>query len=240
MVEIGCLANFNFTYKSEIEFANNNNFKLVQIWYDKNGILLSKDHDPIKSISDSRFPAIIHAVLDINEFDEHIPRILENLKLLGHRELIIHPVCKSENYTESTIQKLSQKVEFAYVKLSKAGISLYIENNSKLDPLLNTPEEVDFLFQENPGVKFILDVAHIQDYDHLNAMVKSKFPEMLHVADKHFNIIHEHLPIGEGEIDFKYIFSNSLKEFRGKIILEIIQSKDDIIRSREKLEEVLQ
>jgi len=239
VIEIGCLANFNFTYRSEIDFARKNNFKLVQIWYDKNGISLLKDIDPVKSIKTAHFPAVIHAVLDINEFYEHVPRILEILKALDHDELIIHPVCKSEEYTDSTIAKLSKNVKFSYDLLSQSGISLYIENNSKLDPLLNTPEEVKFLFQENPNVKFILDVAHIKDYDHLEAMVKSKFPEMLHVADKHFDVIHEHLPIGEGELDFKYIFSSSLKGFQGKIILEIVQSKEDVINSRIKLEKVL-
>lgn len=239
MIEIGCLANFNFTYRSEIEFAVKNNFKIVQIWYDKNGLSLPKDQNPINTILRINFPAIIHAVLDINEFEEHVPKILEILRELGHSELIIHPVCKSDDYSNSTIQKLSQKVQFTHEILSEFDIQLYVENNSKLDPLLNTPEEVSLLFNENPAVKFILDIAHIQDYEHLDLLVKAKFPEMLHVADKHFHIIHEHLPIGEGELDFKDIFSNSLKGFNGKIILEVIQSKDDIIRSRDKLVEAL-
>jgi len=239
LIEIGCLANFNYPYKSEIDFAIENNFKLVQIWYDKNGISLLKDQDPIDIIRAIKFPAIIHAVLDINDFDAHIPRILKILVELGHSELIIHPVCNSEEYTDSTIEKLSQKVKSAFKKLNELGITLFIENNSKLDPLLNTPEEVNYLFQENPEVKFLLDIAHIQDYSHFEAIVNSKFPEMLHVTDKHFRITHEHLPIGDGEMDFKYIFSNSLKGFKGKIILEVIQSKDDIIRSKAKLEEIL-
>ena len=84
MIEIGCLANFNYPYKSEIDFAIENNFKLVQIWYDKNGISLLKDQDPIDIIRAIKFPAIIHAVLDINDFDAHIPRILKILVELGH------------------------------------------------------------------------------------------------------------------------------------------------------------
>lgn len=62
-------------------------------------------------------------------------------------------------------------------------------------------------------------------------------PKILHVADRHFEVIHEHLPIGQGNIDYKYIFTNILNEFDGKIILEIIQSSKDIIASKAKIEE---
>lgn len=40
--EIGCLARFNNPYEEEVEFATKNNFKLIQVWYDKDGI---KNHD---------------------------------------------------------------------------------------------------------------------------------------------------------------------------------------------------
>lgn len=233
MIEIGCLANFNNFFSKEVEFALKNNFKILQIWYYKNGIALRKDKDPIKTIKDSNFPSIIHAVLDINEFEEHIPKLIKILNKLYHTNIIIHPICKSEKLSIHTIKKLSAKVTYAYKEFFSNQISLYIENNSKLDPIFSSSEEIEFVFRSNPNVKLILDIAHIDNYDHLKKIVQIKMPEMLHIADKHFDIVHEHLPIGEGELDFKLIFSQILQGFNGKIILEIIQSKDKIISSRD-------
>lgn len=235
MIKIGCLANFNFPYKSEIDFAKENNFDLVQIWYDKNGISLGKDENPMESIKSNNCPAIIHAVLDINEFDEHVPKLIKLLKYFKHKELIIHPVNKSEKLTSETIKKLSNKISFAYELLSKLNIDLYIENNSKLDPIFNTVDEITYIFEQNPDVKFILDIAHIESYKQLKDIVDVKLPEMLHIADKHFDIIHEHLPLGDGELDFRMIFSEILNKFDGKIILEIVQSKEAILSSRDIL-----
>jgi sugar phosphate isomerase/epimerase len=64
-------------------------------------------------------------------------------------------------------------------------------------------------------------------------MVSIKTPKILHIADKHFNIIHEHLPIGYGEINFKYIFDKVLCNYDGKIILEIVKENSDIIKSKD-------
>lgn len=239
MIEIGCVANFNIPYSSEIEFVRENNFELVQIWYDKDGIALYGSVNPMELIKSFPYPSIIHAVLDINEFVEHIPKLYKILKELGHKELIIHPVCKSETYSKCSIETLNRGVSYAYEMLTPLDITIYIENNSRLDPLLHTAEEVAYLFDNNPGVKFILDIAHIRDYDHLKTLVDAKFPEMLHVADKHFDVLHEHLPIGQGELNFSYIFERVLKEFRGKLILEITQSREDLIRSKEIMEELL-
>lgn len=64
-------------------------------------------------------------------------------------------------------------------------------------------------------------------------------PKILHVTDKHFNVIHEHLPIGHGEMNFKYIFDEILCNYEGKIILEIIKENTDIIKSKEIIESLL-
>ena len=45
--------------------------------------------------------------------------------------------------------------------------------------------------------------------------------------------------IGQGEIDFNYIFNNVLRAFNGKIILEVIQSDEAVITSRDKIRSIL-
>ncbi|MCB2299259.1 sugar phosphate isomerase/epimerase family protein [Clostridium tagluense] len=237
MMQIGCLARYFNPYKEEVEFAQNNNFEFMQIWYDSNGIALKKDLNPIEIIKEYDFPTIIHAVLDINEFEEHVPKLIEILKYLGHHELIIHPICKSEEITTQTIYKLSDKVSFALGELSKENITLYLENNSRLDPIFNQPTELEIMFGQNPTLQFLLDIAHIDSYEHLKSMITIKMPKMLHIADRHLEVIHEHLPIGQGNIDFKHIFANILKDFHGKVVLEIVQSSSDMISSKTRIEQ---
>jgi sugar phosphate isomerase/epimerase len=161
------------------------------------------------------------------------------LVFLKHKELIIHPICESEEITADTIYKLCGKVSFALERLSEQGITLYLENNSRLDPIFNTPKEIAIILNNNPNLEFLLDVAHIESYEHLNEIVAVRMPKALHIADKHFDVIHEHLPIGEGEINYGFIFTNALREFEGKIILEVIQSESAIIDSRDKILEAL-
>lgn len=160
------------------------------------------------------------------------------MKQLGHTELIVHPICENEPITMKTIEELNQKVKYALNMLEPQGITLYLENNSKLDPVFTDFNEIDYIFRENPTLEFILDIAHVDDLGTLEKMVQIKRPKVLHVADRHFNIIHEHLPIGQGEINFEYVFQNILKKFEGKIILEIL-GDDEIIESKERLVDVM-
>lgn len=92
------------------------------------------------------------------------------------------------------------------------------------------------MFNNNPKLEFLLDLAHINDYEVLKQIVKVKMSKVLHIADRHFDVIHEYLPIGQGDIDFEYVFSNILTGFQGKVILEIIQSEEDIINSKQGIE----
>ena len=236
-MQIGCLARYFNPYEEEVIFAKNNNFQFMQIWYDRNGIALKRDLNPIETIKKFNFPTIIHAVLDINEFEEHVPKLIEILKYLGHNELIIHPICKSEEINPKTIYKLSEKVSFALKELEKENITLYLENNSRLDPIFNELNEIEIMFSANTNLQFLLDVAHIDNYEHLKSMIKIKMPKILHIADRHLEQIHEHLPIGQGNIDYEYIFTDILNEFDGKIVLEIVQSSEDMLNSRAKIEE---
>ncbi|WP_373600205.1 TIM barrel protein [Paraclostridium bifermentans] len=240
MVEIGCLARFFNRYEDEVEFAKDNGFKLMQLWYDNRGMSMHPyDEDFIKTINKYKFPTIIHAVLDINEFYEHIPKLVDILKKLEHKELIIHPVCKNEPIDENTLYKLDKSIKFALKLLEPEDITLYLENNSKLDPIFTDPSEIEFIFKANENLEFLLDIAHIDNYEHLKAMVDIKMPRLLHITDSRFSVIHEHLPIGYGDIDFEYIFENVLSNYKGKIILEIVNEDKDIIRSKEIIEKII-
>lgn len=237
MIKIGCLARFFNRYEDEVIFAKENKFDFMQLWYDNKGLCLHEDDKEfIDTINKYKFPTIIHAVLNINEFKEHVPKLLDILNKLNHKELIIHPICENEAIDEKTIYKLDESIKYALDILVPNSITVYLENNSKLDPIFTDTYEIEKIFNQNKELEFLLDIAHIDNINHLQEMIAIKKPKILHIADRRFNVVHEHLPIGNGDIDFQYIFSNLLREYNGKIILEIVNSDLDIINSKKIIE----
>lgn len=240
MIQIGCCARFFNKYEDEVKFAIDNSIDFMQLWYDKDGLGLHKNKEPKANvIREQGFPTIIHAVLDINEIEEHIPILLDYVKFLGHKELIIHPICISEEITDETIYKLSDKISYALGHLRKYNITLYLENNSLKNPIFTSKRELEIMFSKNNDLELLLDIAHIQSYEHLCDLVAVKYPKILHIADKHFDVIHEHLPIGLGELDYNNIFNNIVKDFKGKIIVEIVDSDKDIIDAMEYINTII-
>jgi len=95
------------------------------------------------------------------------------------------------------------------------------------------------MFTKNHDVELLLDIAHMDSYEHLKEIVRIKKPGILHIADKHFNVVHEHLPVGKGEIDFQMLFKEILNDFDGKIIFEVVDEDEEIIRSKEIIESII-
>lgn len=240
MVQLGCLARFFNRYESEVKFAKENKFSFMQLWYDNRGLCLHEDDKEfIDTINRYNFPTIIHAVLNINEFKEHIPKLLDIMNKLNHKELIIHPICENEEINKEILDKLDKSIKYALNILTPNGITLFLENNSKLDPIFTGANEIEKIFSQNKDLEFLLDIAHIDNMNHLQEMINIKKPKILHVADRHFNLVHEHLPLGQGDINFQYIFSNLLPEYDGKIILEIVNDDLDIINSKNIIESLI-
>jgi sugar phosphate isomerase/epimerase len=88
-------------------------------------------------------------------------------------------------------------------------------------------------------VELVLELAHIDNYDHLQQIINIKYPKCLHIADKHFSVKYEHLPIGKGDLDFQRIFSKYLTHFEGRIILEITEDDVTVADSKDKIREAL-
>lgn len=240
MIQFGRSIRWYNDYDEEVEFCRHHGFDFLQIWYIKGDLALDQVSAPkAQKVKEAGFPTIIHAVLDIHEFEEHVPKIIDILNYLEYKELIIHPVYESETITAQSIYKLSEKVGKACELLKAQGIKLYIENNSRLDPINYTAEELAILFGQNKEAELLLDVAHIDSYEHLEEILKIRKPHLLHVADKHFDVIHEHLPLGQGDMDYGLIFDSYLKDFEGRIIFEVVAEDDEIIRSKKALQSIL-
>ena len=237
MIEFGRSLQWKNNYMDEVAFSIANGFDFMQIWHFKGELEIDNVIEPKEYfLRDVGYPLIIHALLDISKFDERTPEILRIVKFLGHKELIIHPICHSEPITDDTIRKLADKVASALEIFNAEGITLFLENNSKLDPIHYKTEEIAYMFSMNPTLELLLDVAHTDNYEHLRDIVSIKMPKILHIADRHFDVIHEHLPIGDGEVDFKHIFTEFLPGFDGKVILEIFGQDQTIIHSKELIQ----
>jgi len=241
MIEYGRSARWYNNYGDEIGFCKKYGFDFMQIWYKNGGLEFDKLPNPKeKAILEADFPVIIHAVFEIGDYEKYDKDLLRVLKFLGHSEVIIHPVCKPSLVSQESIYKLSECNKKITEMFSDEEITVYIENNCKLVPLNYTPEELRIIFGSSPKTELLLDIAHIDHYGHLQELINVKFPKCLHIADKHLTDIHEHLPIGHGELDYKIIFSDYLKDFDGKIIFEVVTDHDDeIINSKTAIQEMI-
>lgn len=135
------------------------------------------------------------------------------------------------NYRGEVEFSESNKFDFMQIWFKKGDLIL--------DKINYTPNDLKVVFDRNPDVELLLDIAHIDDYKHLQEILEVKFPKCLHIADKRFSEAHEHLPIGEGDLDFELIFQNYLKGYDGKIIFEVVDTDEKIIRSKNIIQSIL-
>lgn len=240
MIEYGRSIRWFNNYREEVELSERNKFDFMQIWFVKGELALDKVFSPKEQyVLNSKFPVIIHAVYDINDYDKYNEELIRILKYLNHNEVIIHPVCETIPIDSHTIYTLAENIYKTNQLLKENNIRLYIENNSVIDKINYTPEDLKIVFDRNPDVELLLDIAHIDDYNHLQKILEVKFPRCLHVADKRFSVEHEHLSIGQGNLDFKLIFQNYLKGYDGKIIFEVVDTDEEIIKLKAIIEKIL-
>ena len=233
MIEYGRSVRWLNDYKDEVEFSKLNKFDFMQIWFKDGELVLDKVATPKeKYILDSEFPVIIHALYDINDYAKYNNELIRILKYLKHKEVIIHPVCKTIPIDAEATNTLADNIYMMNQLLKANGIKLYIENNSVVSKINYTPDDLKIVFDKNPDVELLLDIAHIDDYMHLQKIIEVKFPKCLHVSDKHFSVGHEHLPIGHGDINFELVFQNYIKGYDGKIIFEVVDTDEEIIKSK--------
>ncbi|WP_346938664.1 sugar phosphate isomerase/epimerase [uncultured Clostridium sp.] len=241
MIEYGRSIRWFNNYKDEIKFSESHKFDFMQIWFRNGELELDKVSFPKEEyIMNSKFPVIIHALYDIDDYDKYNKELVRILKYLNHKEVIIHPICKSHLINSQTINVLADNIYKTNQLLKKNNIKLYIENNSVISKINYTPSDLKIIFDRNPDVELLLDIAHIDDYDHLEEILKVKFPKCLHISDKRFDVEHEHLPIGQGELDFRLIFQKYLKGYDGKIIFEVVDTDEEIYESKNIIENIIQ
>lgn len=240
MITIGRTIRWYNNYIDEVNFCKENGFDFIQIWFKDGQIVLDNIPEPkIEYIKKIGFPVIYHAVFTPADFDLYGDTLLDMVEFLCDTEVIVHPVYDKTLVTDKTELELVEKaVEFSR-KAKNRGITWYLENNSVIDKFHYKREELQMLYDADSYVEQLLDIAHIDNYEHLKEIIDVKYPKCLHVAGKHFNKEHEHLSLTQGDIDYNLVFKQHLQDFDGRIILEVVDTDQEIIRSREIIEKAI-
>lgn len=98
-------------YNKEIQFSITNKFDFMQIWFLKGELILDKVSKPKEQfVLNTKFPVIIHAVYDIDDYEKYNKELLRILKYFGHKEVIIHPICESIPIDNHTIYTLADNI----------------------------------------------------------------------------------------------------------------------------------
>ena len=58
---------------------------------------------------------------------------------------------------ENTLDKLDKMIKFTLDIYRPNGITVFLENNSKLDPIFTDTYEIEKIFRQNEELEFILD-----------------------------------------------------------------------------------
>lgn len=229
MISYGRSIRWYRDYREEAAYTLASDYDFMQIWFQQGKLLLDKiEGEPVAEIIKAGCPVIIHALMDFDDYEVYMEDLMRYLIRLNHNELIIHPICTTEPINQQTMDKLCEKLNGVAKQLKRIDVKLYVENNSVIDPINYKCEDLQKLYK-NKDVHFLLDVAHIDSYEHLEQILNIRMPEMLHLSDKHMVEEHEHLPIGEGDLDFNLIFNSYLKDFNGKIIFEVIHNDNQVL-----------
>lgn len=234
MISIGRGIRWYNNYLDEVDFCVKYGFDFMQIWYKDGDLLIDNIPYPkVEYVKKVGFPVIIHAVFDPIDFEVFGNDLLDKVEYLEMKEVIIHPVSKKSSVNTDTQNQLVTQAILFSEKARKKGITWYLENNSVVDGFHYQPDDIKKVYDSDNYVEQLLDVAHIDNYEHLSEIIKVKFPKCLHVAGKHFAVSHEHLSLSQGDINYTTVFTRYLPNYDGRIIFEIDGTDDEIAVSKE-------
>lgn len=102
------------------------------------------------------------------------------------------------------------------------GFYFGLEHNETGQQLFASPETIMLALDQTPGLGFVWDLNHSPSEHVASYLELVPRMSMLHLADSMLPELNQHLPIGQGNIDFGYILGELHRRgFRGPGILEI-------------------
>ncbi len=247
MLRIGRnLRDLDCPIKDELAFSYNSKFDIVQLWYKQGKIDAVYEKDVLKLLNTTPMKTIIHAAFDINDFNNYEDDLIDKLLKLNHKELILHPMIKTAEVNKKTAEILEEKVLKLLNRLNDYNITVYVENNHKdMKCFYTLTQWKNFFKKAPPNTELLIDVVHVlygDNYEYLKKLVSIKRPKALHIADTIKGRIgnkHLHLPIGKGIINFDKIFNEIIPNYNDLIILEIKNTDQNILKSRDILKDII-
>jgi sugar phosphate isomerase/epimerase len=238
MIRYGFNVANSIRFADEDSFALANGFDILQLGFDRR-CLSVHDLDGLHSVEKSRVNTILHVSVGLDEFDGVLAPALELARSLGHHDMIVHPIAGKSQVGHPS-KALVSAAKHWVPAFAEHGITIHFENNSRLESVLQSVDDARLLFATCPTAGFLLDIAHMDDYAHLQNLAGVKMPGFLHVADRRLEQIHEHLAVGKGNIDFSRVFTRCLHGFEGTVIFEVPWDAEARGSSKRAIERICQ
>jgi len=169
-----------------------------------------------------------------------IERDLLIFSLLGAQKANVHPFLQAPLHTTRWIRETNIAAFRRLLDRAKElGLKLMLENSP---PHFNTPRDLSMVFAAVPELGLHLDVGHanLETEHNLTVELASLFADRLehvHFSDNNGGSLDLHLPLGVGNIDWKWIV-HILKRvgYDGTITLEVFaHDREYLLMSRDKL-----
>jgi len=231
----------------DLNFAAKNGFAYYEIASRKNFDLKPEVIKKSKQISEKYNISLNFHIPYFLEISSYIPGISEEVlkfakkeidlaKKLGAKIITIHSGYKEAVLDENfkvCVKNLKEIVKFG----RKSGIKIGLENSTLLSRgLCVTPEEILRVINLLKNLKAVFDIGHANTagFNPVEYFKKIKNKTIdIHIHDNNGKS-DEHLPIGEGNINFLKFFKECKKSnYYGPFILEVFPHKN-VLKSREK------
>ncbi len=168
---------------------------------------------------------------------------------LAPRKVVLHPPYiggLGPLVMEHSMALALESLEILFAEAARLGLTVCLENMFPKYPGWIDPGDFVPLFERFPALELTLDVGHA----HIGSKRDDRILSFIHTFGRRIGHVHvsdnrgkadEHLPVGDGTIDFEKILK-ALKRagYEGALTLEIFSSnRHDVKRSRNRIEGLL-
>lgn len=170
---------------------------------------------------------------------DHIKRCIENAHILGAE--VVESVTGKPLIIEDEREKAWERTREAYIELSavlkNSGVKIGIENEQAnvIETIDDTLRMLKELGSTHIGALLDLGHANMESYMTVSDAIRKLSSWLVHMhADDNDGLVHRHLPIGEGGINWE-VAIKTVKEigYKGWISVEMEMVKDPIAASYE-------
>ncbi|MBN2422083.1 sugar phosphate isomerase/epimerase [Candidatus Woesearchaeota archaeon] len=238
-----------------IKIKEKYNLSNIEIWSQPpiNTGLLLNNKEKIKHILKNHETSFHLPFWEINisAFQENIRKeSLKEIKLcmdlcnyLGIKKAVLHPGTfniLNQGLEETTLKNFVSSFKELMDYSKNKNITIFVENLQIRDLMFTKPEDFDIVIEKEGFI--CLDTGHAITNNINPIKFLDRFRDKIlhiHFYSNFINQRDQHLPLGEGDFDYK-MFISKLKEinYAGNIIFELF-SEQDLAKSLNEIKELL-